>query len=117
MKLENEELKQTKQQNKHYECKIRELEAKNNAIFKITQLGNITSRDLPEIDEKLKMTNPIAREWIIEYFEYYGLTLAQEALKIKDVDWIRYRDWWYMVLAALLQVFRWLKLSKDNKKK
>jgi len=67
-----------------------------------------------EIQDKIKHTPPIIKEWIIEYLSYYALSLAQSALKIKDVEWIRFREWWFTVLSTLIKVFKWQKIASNQ---
>lgn len=67
--------------------------------------------NIKEVNEVLSMMSPVIRESITEYLTYYSLTLAQEALKTRDIEKIAFRDWWYTVLATLKKVFEWLKLK------
>lgn len=97
--LEESEQKKTYYKNKYDE------------IFKIDQV----KPDIKEITEVLTMMSPVIRESILEYLTYYSLTLAQEALKTRDIDKIAFRDWWFTVLATLKKVFEWLKLKLITK--
>jgi hypothetical protein len=48
--------------------------------------------DIKEVNEVLSMMSPVIREKVVEYLTYYSLTLAQEALKTRDIEKIAFRD-------------------------
>ena len=81
--------------------------SKYDEIFNIEK----SKPDIKQITEVLTMMSPVLRESILEYLTYYSLTLAQEALKTRDIEKIAFRDWWFTVLATLKKVFEWLKLK------
>ena len=95
------------------ECNEKRILYKNkyDEIFKIEKW----LPDVKEITEVLVMMSPVIREKIVEYLTYYSLTLAQEALKTRDIEKIAFRDWWFTVLATLKKVFQWLKLKLISK--
>lgn len=95
------------------ECNEKKIFYKNkyDEIFKLEQ----AKPNLKEVNEVLSMMNPVLRESILDYLTYYSLTLAQEALKTRNIEKIAFRDWGFTVLATLKKVFEWLKLKVQQK--